>query len=134
MGWGWGPDLGTGVQELTGADAVPTVTLAAAAGDLSQILISRAAETPEWASALEGAPLPDLVWEGPPIGEWHSPKVRPCCADLLRPCGDTFGMHVAATMVDETAVSLWKERHWGEGFPGSPSIHLSVQVLIPCLV
>lgn len=58
MGWGWGPDLGAGVQELTGADAVPTVTLAAAAGDLSQILISRAAETPERASALDRRSTP----------------------------------------------------------------------------
>lgn len=36
-------------------------------------------------------------------------------------------MHVAATMADETAISLWRERHWDEGFPGSPSIHLSVR-------
>lgn len=53
MEWGLGPDLGAGVQELTGPDAIPTVTLAAVAGDLPQILISGAAGTQERASALD---------------------------------------------------------------------------------
>ena len=34
LGVPWGPDLGAGVQEHTGPDAIPTVTFAAAAGDL----------------------------------------------------------------------------------------------------
>ena len=58
----WGPDLGAGVQEHTSPDAVPTVTLAAAAGDLSQILISGAAGTQEWASALDGRSTPPWAW------------------------------------------------------------------------
>lgn len=59
------------------------------------------------------------------MGEWHSPSVQPCCADLLGACGDTFGMHVAAPVVDETAISFWGKRHWGEGCPRQP-LHSSV--------
>ena len=49
--------------------------------------------------------------------EWHSPSVQLCCADLLGACGDTFGVHVAAPVVDETAVNFWGKRHWDEGWP-----------------
>lgn len=46
------PDLRAGVQELAGPDAIPTVTLAAAAGDLSPVLISGAAGSQQLASTL----------------------------------------------------------------------------------
>lgn len=49
--------------------------------------------------------------------EWHSPSVQLCCADLLGAGGDTFGVHVAAPVVDETAINFWGKRHWDEGWP-----------------
>ena len=105
----WGPDLGAGVQEHTGPDAVPTVTFAAAAGDLSQIPVSGAAG---WRHA------PPRAWseEHLPCGGRPSPSARlPQSSHLLGACGDTLGMHVAAPMADETAVGFWGKRRWDEG-------------------
>lgn len=115
MGWGLGPDLGAGVQELTGPDAIPTVTIAAAAGDLSQILISGAAGTLERASALDRRGTPPKPSQPPTHGGMYSLRIQPCCADLLGTCGNTFSVHVAAPVADETAVGFWGKRHWDEG-------------------
>lgn len=77
--------------------------------------------------------LPPQPWSTPTHGEWHSPRAQHCCADLLRACGNTFCVHVAAPMVDETAVSFWGKRHWDEGglrWPLHSSGHLGAHPLL----
>lgn len=121
LGVPWGPDLGAGVQEHTGPDAVPTITFAAAAGDLSQIPV-RGEGLPDGGAPLR-RPVPRSAAPG---GGRPSPSVRfPELSHLLGACGDTVGMHVAAPMVDETAVGFWGKTHWDEGWPLCPSVHPS---------
>lgn len=79
-------DLGAGVQKITGLDAISTVTLATAAGDLSQSLISEAAGRQELACALD-----DRVTRSPgPVGECTA-QAPPC----MLTCWGPVGMHSA---------------------------------------
>lgn len=63
-----GSNLGAGVQKLASLDTITTVTLTAAARDLSQILIIVTARSPEW----QGHPRPSLNG-GPSVKPLNSP-------------------------------------------------------------
>lgn len=88
---GLGPDLGARVQELTGPDAIPTVTLTAAAGDLSQILISVAAGTQEQASSLDRRSTPPGLRGAPLQGN----GTAPVSTSVVLTCWGPVGMHSA---------------------------------------
>lgn len=133
MRWAWGPNLGARVQEITGPDAISTVTLAAATGDLSQILVSGAAGTQEGTSTLERRSTPKPCLGGPTLwGNGTAPVSNP----VVLTCWGPVGIHSACTWQPP-----WRMRQplasggrdtGMRGTLGSPSIHPSVQVLIPC--
>lgn len=129
----WGPNLGARVQEITGPDAIPTVTLAAAAGDLFQILVGGAAGTQEGTSPLDGGSTPKACLGGPTL--WGS-GTAPVSNPVVLTCWGPVGIHSACTWQPP----LWMRQPLASGGRdtgvrgalGSPSIHLSIQVLIPC--
>lgn len=67
------------------------------------------------AGTQERASIPPQPWSTPTHGGMAQPRAQLCCADLLRTGGNTLCVHVAAPIVDETAVSFWGKRHRDEG-------------------